>query len=601
MFTLVKIKIILLSLLVCLYAKPYKGAEYRTKSTFTYGRFEVRYKAASGAGQTSTFFTYHELGAEGVSAWNEIDIEILGRYRNDVQFNPITPGQVNHVYHYWVGFDPTEDYHVYAFEWTPDYVAWFIDGKEVHRQTGEHIEALDRSQKIMMNIWPPAYQNWVGIMEAANLPFFAYYDYVSYSSYTPEEGDIGTDNNFTFQWKDNFDSWDKERWAKATHTFVGNNCDFLPANIVFRDGKMVLCLTDNDNTGFVDKNPPIPQQAWYDGEVIKIRFSEEVEKSSAENISNYILRNGGVVNNIVLGNYNREVTLDVSDYIDTTQHDIMITNITDLSETPNASGPKFLDIVNPPVHEYPLKINVGGDATENFQAGQEWSFDKHWGRISGIEGSTTDPISGTELDAVYQTEIRDFVNYKVRVPKGIYNVKLLFSENYFTQNDKRVFDVNIEGNYVSRNLDIFKEVGKNSAYNILAENVEVDDCIINIHFGATQDFAFLHGIEIDQISATTDNQSNNIPESFRLEQNYPNPFNAATTISYHIKTSTHVVLSVFDVRGNIIDALINKKQPAGQYKVSWQPQVASGLYFYRFRVKNDRELFTETKKMLYLK
>ncbi|MDP3682899.1 MAG: family 16 glycosylhydrolase, partial [Ignavibacteria bacterium] len=186
-------------------AKTYKGAEYRTKEAFTYGKFETRMKPAGKEGMLASFFTYHELG-DG-SYWNEIDIEILGRYTNDVQFNPITKGQVNHVRHELTAFNPAFDYHDYGFEWTPDYVAWFIDGKEVHRQTGDHIKTLDLPQKLMMNVWNPDYENWVGVWSDKVLPAFSYYDWVKYSAYTPGTGNYGTGNNFTVLWTDELDSF----------------------------------------------------------------------------------------------------------------------------------------------------------------------------------------------------------------------------------------------------------------------------------------------------------------------------------------------------------------------------------------------------------
>ena len=155
---------------VSLSAKNYKGAELRTKQAYVYGRFEVRYKAARGSGQTSTFFTYNDNYPN--TPWNEIDIEILGRYADDVQFNTITPGRRNHLRHHYVDFDPGLDFHTYGFEWTPDYVAWFIDSVEVYRQTGSHIAELQHPQKIMMNIWNPAYPTWVGEFDDAMLPFF---------------------------------------------------------------------------------------------------------------------------------------------------------------------------------------------------------------------------------------------------------------------------------------------------------------------------------------------------------------------------------------------------------------------------------------------
>ncbi len=40
--------------------KPYRGAEYRTIESVTYGRFEVRMKSAFGDGIVSSFFTYHD-------------------------------------------------------------------------------------------------------------------------------------------------------------------------------------------------------------------------------------------------------------------------------------------------------------------------------------------------------------------------------------------------------------------------------------------------------------------------------------------------------------------------------------------------------------
>ncbi len=132
-------KIIFIVILIFLFigdnsAKHYKGAEYRTIEAYTYGRFEINYKSMPIEGLLASFFTYREI--EGVGDWNEIDLEILGRYDNEIQFNTITPGQVNQVRHHSVDFNPHTDYHTYAFEWTPEYVAWFIDGIEVYRQTG---------------------------------------------------------------------------------------------------------------------------------------------------------------------------------------------------------------------------------------------------------------------------------------------------------------------------------------------------------------------------------------------------------------------------------------------------------------------------------
>lgn len=233
------------------FAKDYKGAELRTIASYTYGRFEVRMQSAAGSGMLSSFFTYHDGGG----AWNEIDLEILGQYDDEVQFNTITPGQVNHVHDFGVDFNPHEGFHVYAFEWTPNSVAWFVDDDLAVYDSGGHISQLNLAQKIMMNMWIPDYPSWVGPWNDDILPLYAFYDWVSYSSYTPGTGDTGSGNNFTHQWTDNFETWDQTRWQKATHTWWGNNCDFTPQNVVFQDGYMILCLTDNYNLGFSGEIP----------------------------------------------------------------------------------------------------------------------------------------------------------------------------------------------------------------------------------------------------------------------------------------------------------------------------------------------------------
>jgi len=228
--------------------KPFRGAEYRTKDAFIYGRFEVRLRSVPGSGTLSTFFTYHDFTGSR-DQWNEIDIEILGRYNNEVQFNVITANEVSHVKRHVVDFNPHQAFHDYAFEWTPWYVAWFIDGREVYRQTERHIQTLTRPQKIMMNIWQPIYTDWTGVFDARILPVYPRYDYVRYYDFTPGRGTAGTDSSFTLRWTENFDGFNPDRWERASHTWAANNAQFVPENIFFRDGIMLLGLTLPDQAG----------------------------------------------------------------------------------------------------------------------------------------------------------------------------------------------------------------------------------------------------------------------------------------------------------------------------------------------------------------
>lgn len=226
------------------FAKKYKGAEIRTLDSYTYGKFEVRMKSPRGSGMLSSFFTFYD-SPDFAQNWNEIDIEILGRYENEVQFNAIVGNHQMHEHRQVLDFCPHDGFHLYSFEWTPDYIAWQVDGKEVYRQDGDHIKQMNKNQKLMMNIWPSTFWNWTGLWNDSILPVYAYYDYVKYYEYTPKSAE-----KFTHRWTDNFDMMDASKWQTATHTFNGNSCDFDPSNVVFKDGYLILCLTKEDALGY---------------------------------------------------------------------------------------------------------------------------------------------------------------------------------------------------------------------------------------------------------------------------------------------------------------------------------------------------------------
>jgi hypothetical protein len=105
-------------------------------------------------------------------------------------------------------------------------------------------------------------------------------------------------------------------------------------------------------------------------------------------------------------------------------------------------------------------------------------------------------------------------------------------------------------------------------------------------------------IDMEQTASTIINEENNA-EYFQLSQNYPNPFNPATTINYMISRETKVVLEVFDIFGQKVTTLVNKKQPAGRYDVEWDATgFTSGIYFYR--IATDKG-FTQTRKLVLVK
>ena len=94
------------------------------------------------------------------------------------------------------------------------------------------------------------------------------------------------------------------------------------------------------------------------------------------------------------------------------------------------------------------------------------------------------------------------------------------------------------------------------------------------------------------------NNQSEIAASFRLYQNYPNPFNPNTSISYELRVTSDVKLTVFDITGKHTADLVDRKQNAGKHEVDFSGEgLPSGVYIYRLTAGD----YSETKKMILLK
>ena len=151
----------------------YIGAEYRSRNSYGYGYYSVSMKAAKCPGVISSFFTYTGF------PWDEIDIEFLGDDTTKVQFNYYTNGIGGHEYVYYLGFDASEGFHEYGFDWQADSITWYVDGKAVYKATSN---IPSTPGQIMMNIWNVADTNvdWAGKFDESLLPVNAQYQWIGY-------------------------------------------------------------------------------------------------------------------------------------------------------------------------------------------------------------------------------------------------------------------------------------------------------------------------------------------------------------------------------------------------------------------------------------
>lgn len=129
-----------------------------------YGYFEARIKIPSHEGTFPAFWLFHEARAWEGTQRTEIDImENLGHapeyiynsfhyfknvseyYGGDATFvKPKPSGQI------YTGIDYSDDYHVYAVEWEPGKITWYIDGEQVSEL--ENSEADYEELYLMINL-----------------------------------------------------------------------------------------------------------------------------------------------------------------------------------------------------------------------------------------------------------------------------------------------------------------------------------------------------------------------------------------------------------------------------------------------------------------
>ena len=93
---------------------------------------------------------------------------------------------------------------------------------------------------------------------------------------------------------------------------------------------------------------------------------------------------------------------------------------------------------------------------------------------------------------------------------------------------------------------------------------------------------------------------NNIvkPKEFKLYSNYPNPFNPSTTITFDIPEAKKVEIRIYNILGQLVADLGNKKLSAGKHTYVWNAtNFSSGVYIARI-LYNDENNFV---KMTLLK
>ncbi len=171
------------------------SGEFRTKyNNYRYGRYEVKYTApATTIGNfLSTMFVFRNPTN---IAWNEIDNELEPNQQGKLNVN--TVNAPNGATQYpggdamsigVPGLNIAEE-HIYAFNWTPDGITWYVDNKPTpvytHAKTATP-PIPNLSAKIMMNLWVFHDNTNFGDPTKNVFPMASSYDYFRFYKQTGE-------------------------------------------------------------------------------------------------------------------------------------------------------------------------------------------------------------------------------------------------------------------------------------------------------------------------------------------------------------------------------------------------------------------------------
>lgn len=132
-------------------ALPYTAAEMQSDKVYGYGRYETIMQPASGSGLVTAFFTY--TGPWFGDPHDEIDIEFLGSDTTKIHFNYFRNGRSIKPASFDLPFDAAAGPRLYAFEWRPDGITWFVEGEAVYATEAGDPGVPVTAGKVMFSAW----------------------------------------------------------------------------------------------------------------------------------------------------------------------------------------------------------------------------------------------------------------------------------------------------------------------------------------------------------------------------------------------------------------------------------------------------------------
>ncbi len=113
---------------------------------------------------------------------------------------------------------------------------------------------------------------------------------------------------------------------------------------------------------------------------------------------------------------------------------------------------------------------------------------------------------------------------------------------------------------------------------------------------------------VHETATPVEDNSNTVPDHYKLYASYPNPFNATTAIQYDLPQSASVRLLILNIHGQLVRTLVDHSLPTGSHFIRWNGRTdlgetaASGVYMCKLKVQgSDGGTFSQTNRLTLLR
>jgi len=654
--------------------EPYMGFDYtsarmKTKINWRYGRFEALIDLPATTGFVPAFWL---LPADNIYGWwpNSGEIDIMEQPTN--QPSTIYGTVHTEAYNFYGGTIPPGDtihipdaqtaFHLYAVEWTPNQVDFFVDNQHYftffNDQAGVSTWPFDKPFFIILNVAVGG--GWCGPPDSTTVfPAIMEVDYVRVYQYFD---DIDVDGSDFIPYFSSNNSYSIPDINGASYTWE------VPGNAQIVSGQ-------NTKQIEVDWN-------CFGGDV-----KANVTTSAASrvlnfpvNVSNNLIKNGGFEKGVKYWNEISHVYVDWNLDSNTVFYgnQSLSADVQTLGSNPWDIQFSQKDIYLEVGEDYILRFwaktdNNSGDISAAIVGldpfivyyGEVFQLTNSWTQYEINYTATTTDTVALNIDLGFQTGIYYLDNFILTTPE-LLNANQIQNADFFdadsnwnfitlsgaqaigtvidgeysvsiTNSGSNIWDVHLGQSgidmengqeytvsfdaYAASPRNIFALVGKNSdpwtvyhAPQVFAINTSKQTYTYSFIMNESSDNQARFGFDIG--GSTTDLYFDNIrvssgtnpsvisepetvPQSIQLFQNYPNPFNPSTTIKFSISATEFVTLKIYDTLGQKITTIVSDNLSAGNYHYIWDASgFASGVYYYKLESNSG---FVEKNKMLLLK